>query len=159
MPWMTHDLTGSCGLCCKSILSTLGNPLFFHLTTCKFWQGGLYLWIFYCCILVFAKQTRNKTNQNLSVHNYSSTTTLPHNHHPKSGLCTLTCCSSSSIRFLQVCHHNLSPSNHWNISIFFTFFRECCLCSTIVESSQIFAVGLKSGLWLGYSRTFNFFFS
>lgn len=115
-PWLTHDLIGSCGLFC--ILSTRRNPLYLVSSQPVIFVRGVVsfnILLFYMCIIIFyfAKQTRTKTNQHLSVHNYSPTTTLPHSHHPKSGLCTFTCC-----RCLQVCLHDLSPSIPWNIPMF-----------------------------------------
>ena len=100
------------------------------------------------------KLTRNKTKkQNLRVHNYSQ---------PKSILCRATFCSNYSLlgcATISLAHLATGIFAHSSRQNCYSSFKldVFCWCTAIFKSYHRFSIGLRSGLWLGHSKTFKCF--
>ena len=82
---------------------------------------------------------------------------------PKTILPRVTFWSNYSYKSLGLCLYKLGTSSNWNFAhsslqnCFSSFKFRFRLCTAIFKSFYRFSAGLRSGLWLGHSRTFHCF--
>ena len=110
-----------------------------------------------CNILFIVKQTRNesKKTENLSVHNYSPQRSQ---YFVEPTFCSNYSCKSlgKSLSLVHLATVIFAHSSRQNCSSSFKLdgFRSC---TAIFKSYHRFSIGLRSGLWLGHSKTFKGF--